>query len=145
MAALTYPEAHKKGRRFIGPDAAVNAFATNGSTTNATGDYSITPSTFKYQPATDTEVLVNRFIITITDVGAMTAGTYGALAALTNGVEVRIEDDSGTLFDMTAGELIKDNGSWGSFATTSTSATPARAQASYSCAGCSTGTLSRSY
>ncbi len=81
----------------------------------ANGDYSSAPEEFFCQPAAGSVILVNRMIISIADaVGSFDAGNYGALAALTNGVQVKVlDDDDNVLMDLTDAVPIKTNAQWG--------------------------------
>jgi hypothetical protein len=80
---------------------------TNGDgtgTKNANGDYSDPADIFYLQPAAGKVIRLNRMIIHYEDTQGMTATEYGNLgAALTNGIVVRIQDDSGTISDLTDG------------------------------------------
>lgn len=88
-----------------------NGDGTGGKDANE--DYSITPDIFFIQPAAGKVFQISRMIVTMRDTN-MQWGQYGGLAALTNGVQVRVQDDSSTLIDITDGEKVKSNGAWGS-------------------------------
>lgn len=84
-------------------------------TKNAIGDYS-TADTLYIQPAAGTVYRIERMLVSIEDGVGMRAERYGGLAAaLTNGVTVRVADDSGTILDLTDGLPIKSNAGWGSY------------------------------
>ncbi len=104
-----------KGIPFSLPADIVSEFVDNGSGHDMTGDYSVTPSTFSFQPAAGTRVLVHRFIVSILDSGSMDAGGYGNGSALTSGILARFENDSATIKDLCDGEPIKTNAAWGDF------------------------------
>ena len=82
---------------------------------NANGDYSLAEEIFFIQPPSNDKYEIARLIITIEDSAGMQAEEYGNLGAeLTTGVQLRIQDDSGTISDITNGIKIKDNAHWGS-------------------------------
>ena len=83
-------------------------------TKNAIGDYS-TPDIFYIQPAAGVVYRVARMIVSIEDGGGMRAERYASLgAALSTGVQVRVQNDSGTVIDLTNGIPITSNALWGS-------------------------------
>ena len=88
--------------------------ATTGHS-NAVGDYSTATGTsgesFILAPSTAEVYRVERMIIHIQDTGAFAAEEYGNLTALTNGVQVRIATDTGTVYDYT-GVTVKSNAQW---------------------------------
>lgn len=87
----------------------------NGSgTKNANGDYSGGVTTFALAPPAATIYRVARMIVSIGDEKEMRADGYGAIvAALTNGIQVRIHNGSDTVLDLTDGVPIKTNTQWG--------------------------------
>jgi len=84
---------------------------TNG-TKNAIGDYSGATEIFYIQPPDGVVYRVSRMIPFIEDAGSFDSGKYGNSVVLTNGIEVRVQDDSGTIIDMTDGVPIKTNPHW---------------------------------
>ncbi len=90
---------------------------TNGDgtgTVDAIGDYS-TVTEFYYE-APELGATFHRMIVSIEDNGGGTISEYGNLGAggLTNGIEVKVVDDSDTVMaDLTDGLPIKSNGDWG--------------------------------
>jgi len=87
---------------------------TNG-TKNAIGDYSDTGSgltIFSIQPPDGVVYRCSRIMPFIEDAGSFDSGKYGNSVVLTNGIEVRVQDDSGTIIDMTDGVPIKTNPHW---------------------------------
>jgi len=85
---------------------------------NAVGNYSTgaggsSGATFTLSPSTSEVYRVNRMLIHIQDTGIFDAEAYGARAALTNGVTVRIATDTGTVWDLTDGDPVKSNAQWG--------------------------------
>lgn len=90
----------------------------NGSgTKNANGNYSgagLGETIFKIQPAAGSVYRIARVIISIRDASGFQAEEYGNLAAaLSTGIEVRVQNDSGTLIDLTDGIPITTNAAWG--------------------------------
>jgi hypothetical protein len=82
-------------------------------TKNAVGDYSGAQTIFKLTPAASTIFRIARLIACYTDTTATTPDLYGAMTALTNGVEVRIHNGTSTVVDLTDGVPIKSNIQWG--------------------------------
>ena len=84
--------------------------------TNAIFDYSTSGGSsgeiFKIQPPAGEAYFINRLMVHIQDDGAFSAGEYGSTAALTNGVQVRVQTDTGTLHDLTD-VTVKTNAQWG--------------------------------
>ena len=92
---------------------------TNGDGTgikNAIGDYSVTPEIFYIQPSSTEIIRVWRMMVLVSGPkGRFYTDSYGSRDMLTNGVQVRAQDDSGTLIDFTDDVTIKTNGEWGQF------------------------------
>jgi hypothetical protein len=90
---------------------------TNGDgtgATNAVGNYTTTAAAFYYQPVAGAVAYISRMIVSVEDTGGMQAEEYGNIgAALTNGIEVKVVDDVGTIYDLTSGVPIKTNSQWG--------------------------------
>lgn len=89
--------------------------AETGGNTNANGDYSVTPGSFRITAAADQVVHIYRILITVRDTAA-TADRYGNIAGgLTNGVKLyhRSAADA-LLFDATP-EPVKTNTGWGEY------------------------------
>ena len=87
---------------------------TDGSgtgTKTAIGNYS-TPTIFYIQPPAGTIYRLSRMLPFVEDVGTFDSGSYGNGITLTNGITVRVQDDSGTLLDLTDGLPIKLNTHW---------------------------------
>jgi hypothetical protein len=106
------------GRGFYGSNTIISAFAdTNGDgtgTKNAIGNYSGAQEIFYVQPPVGTVYRVHRMLISLEDTAGMQAQEYGNLgAALTNGVQIRVQGDTGTLTDLTDGVPVKTNAHWG--------------------------------
>lgn len=82
-----------------------------GGTINANGDYSSTPTRFYIQPPQGEEWTILRMIGEIRDTNGFSAEEYGNLgAALTNGLDVRLVNPSGTI--ATLAETLKYNAEW---------------------------------
>ena len=90
---------------------------TNGDgsgTKSAIGNYSGGQEIFYLQPPVGQVYRVHRLLFSAEDTSGMTAQEYGNLAApLTNGIEMKIQNDTGTITDLTDGVPIKTNGQWG--------------------------------
>ena len=91
---------------------------TNGDgtgTKNANVDGSVTPVVFKCSPPATGAVVIERIMINVRDSGTFTAEKYGALAELTNGIEVGIfsDSDDSLVTDYLDGVPIKSNAGWG--------------------------------
>ena len=99
-------------------DAVFRFLDTNGDgtgTTNATGDYSITPEEVYFEAAVNCDI--HRLIIHIGDTGGIQAQDYGNIAGgLTNGYTVKALDASqAELIDLCAGIPILTNGDIGRY------------------------------
>jgi len=79
---------------------------------NANGDYT-TPDIFFIQPGAGEIYRIARLIISVEDGTGFTAVKYGNLAALTNGIQIRVQGDSGTIIDLTDNVPIKSNSHYG--------------------------------
>jgi hypothetical protein len=89
----------------------VNGDGTGAS--SAIGDYSSTEGIMSIQPPPGTVYRIARLLVYIEDSGSFDSGLYGNGTALTNGIVVRVVDDSSTISDLTAGKPIKENQHWG--------------------------------
>lgn len=88
---------------------------TNGDgtgTKNAIGDYSSAEEIFYIQPPTGIVYRLSRMLVGIED-ALINWGFYGGLAALTEGIVVRVSNDSGVITDLTDAMPIKKNAQWG--------------------------------
>jgi hypothetical protein len=92
---------------------------TNGDgsgTKNANGNYSAAEEIFYIQPGAAQVFRIARMLVTIEDTNGMSATDYGNITSgLSTGVEIRVQDDSGTLVDLTDGLPVTNNAGWGSF------------------------------
>jgi len=89
--------------------------AGNGTgTKNAVGNYAGAVEEFYIEPGAGECFNLTRLIVTIEDAGGGTAQEYGNIgAALTNGIEVIVENEDGTtIMDLTDGVPVKSNGDW---------------------------------
>jgi len=80
---------------------------------NATADYSAASAIFSIQPSAGVSYQITRMMIAIGDGTNFNTSGYGAAAALSTGIQVRIQNDSGTLVDLTDGRFVKSNAGWG--------------------------------
>lgn len=87
-----------------------------GGIKNAIGNYSGEGEEIFYlQPAGSEIMRVARIVMCIGDTKDMKAEEYGNLgSALSNGIQLRVQDDSGTIIDITDGEPIETNAGFGS-------------------------------
>ena len=60
--------------------------------TDFIGDYSITPVFAGYRPAPNKYTIINKMIISVSDVGAFDAGFYGNSINLTNGITFALSE-----------------------------------------------------
>lgn len=90
---------------------------TNGDGTgdkNANGDYSVTEGIFYIKPPVGEVYEIHRIIASIEDTAGMQAQEFGNLGApLTNGLVLRLSDDTGVLADITDGLPVKTNAQFG--------------------------------
>ena len=85
----------------------------SGGSATANGNYSVTPDDFFVEvPTNETKLICTRMIVYIEDAGTSKAETYGALTALTNGIEVILS--RGVIeTDLSDGVHVKSNAQWG--------------------------------
>ena len=79
---------------------------------NAIGDYASTPTIFKIKPRPSEIFHVHRLIPFLQDSGSLDTASYGNGIILTAGIEIKVVDDSGVLWDITDGVPIKSNAAW---------------------------------
>lgn len=83
-------------------------------TKNANLDFNAAPDIFYIQPPSINVFYLNRMIVSIGDTAAMQAQEYGNLgAALSNGITIKLVDDSGTILDVCGGIPVATNADWG--------------------------------
>jgi len=80
---------------------------------NATADFSAVTAIFSIQPSAGAVYRITRLLVSIGDGNGFNASGYGAGIALVTGIQVRVQNDSGTLVDLTDGVLVKSNSGWG--------------------------------
>lgn len=82
---------------------------------NFNEDYSSVEGRAKIKPPAGETYRLARMIISVEDTGGFTASKYGNLAALTNGVEIKVfnKDGASEMLDLTAGLPIVKNAQWG--------------------------------
>jgi len=103
-----------------GGNLIVNRFLdANGDGTgnkNFNGDYSGAQEIAYIQPPTNRIYNIARMLVSIVDTSGFSAVDYGNIAGgLTNGIQVRVQDDSGTIVDLVDSEPIVSNAGWGAF------------------------------
>lgn len=86
---------------------------SNGSTTNANGDYSTTPSYFAIQPPSGEIYILSRFVVGIEDNAGMDITSYGNGISITKGIMIQLVKN-GTVINMTT-DPIQHNGDWGKY------------------------------
>lgn len=84
-------------------------------TNNLIGDYSSEATIFWVQPPAGVILDVYRLLIEIADTGSFDADSYGNGITLTNGIQLRKQNDSGTMYDFTAGGNVVTNANWGRY------------------------------
>jgi len=81
-----------------------------------TADYSSAQGIAFIQPAASEVMILERMLVTIEDTTGFAAADYGNITdGLTNGIQVRVQDDSGTVADLTDGVPITTNANWATF------------------------------
>ncbi len=89
----------------------------DGSTFNANVDGSVTPQLFWYSPPQNTKARIYRMIIFVRDTGVFTADGFGALAALTNGIDIYVARNNAasgaTILNLDADNKVQSNADWG--------------------------------
>jgi len=81
--------------------------------TNATDNYAGAVEEFKIVPAATETFVIHRMIISLSDTKTLAADQYGKNITLANGIEVKVIDSAGDLFDLTNGVPITTNAEWG--------------------------------
>ena len=94
---------------------------TNGDgtgTKNSAVDHSSAQGIYYLQPPTGEIYHITRLLITIRDTNKLVEGKYGDTLDNTagDGIQVRVQDDSGTIIDLTDGVTVKQNEDWEIFA-----------------------------
>jgi hypothetical protein len=101
---------------WVVPEPIYQFLATSTGGTEAIGNYSTgaggsSGAIFAIQPPAGESWRIERMLIHIQDTGIFAAQEYGKLSALTNGIQVRVENDAGTVHDLTA-ITVKTNAQW---------------------------------
>lgn len=81
-------------------------------TTNAIGDYSVTPLSLKYGPSSTEDVEIGRMIVKIEDAGTFDADKYGNNITLTNGIRCYVKDSSDAVIEEITAFPIISSGDW---------------------------------
>lgn len=93
---------------------------TNGNgtgTINANGNYSGAADIFYIQPLSTDVYRISSLTIQIEDsLNSFDTNTYGGATALSNGITLRVVNDSQTVLDVAGGQTINDNAEWLSLA-----------------------------
>ena len=79
------------------------------------GDYSAGAEIAYVQPGAGQILRLERVIVYMRDTGSFDTGGYGNGPELTNGIILRVQDNSGTLVNLTSQETIVTNGGWASY------------------------------
>lgn len=97
----------------LSPERHVFQFLSNGSTTNAVGDYEGAVSKFTIAPGPKQVFEAYRLIVYIEDAGAPDSGKYGNNVTLTNGIRVLVRDaDDVIVLELDGGDAVKTNAQW---------------------------------
>ena len=95
------------------PIPLIQFLSSNGDgtgTTDAIGNYSVTPLTLYIQPDPEEVLVINELICHVSDSGKFLQGVYGSLASpLTNGIIIQVSDNSGIILPITNSHPIKSN------------------------------------
>ena len=99
----------------VPPSALHFDYLSNGSTTNAIGDYGAAVERFKITCESGIRKLyISRLIVYIEDVGNFQSGKYGTDIVLTEGIHVMVHNaDDSMAADLTAAQPIITNAQWG--------------------------------
>lgn len=80
---------------------------------NVNGNYSSAEEIFYIQPPAGQVFRIERMIVNLRDGSGFRADKYGKINnGLVNGIELRIQNDEGTVVNLTNGINIKTNGDW---------------------------------
>lgn len=98
--------------RAIHISTAAEQFVTGAFNGNidCTGDYSVTPASFRTNISSEWEC--HRVIVQIQDSGTFDADLYGNGVELTNGIRIYHKDASGTILEELTAFPILSNGDW---------------------------------
>lgn len=85
-------------------------------TKNAIGDYSGAEEIFYIQPSSTQVFRITRMMVLVRgDKSSFYTDSYGSRPALSAGIVVRTQNDSGTLINLTDDVPVETNGNWGRF------------------------------
>ena len=99
---------------FTEPEDHIFYQLSNGSTTDAIGDYSGAVSKFTFAPASGRIAEIERMIVYVSDAGTFPSNKYGYNLTLTNGIRVYVRNAADEiLLDLGAGHAIVKNADWG--------------------------------
>ena len=103
------------GQKPVPPSALHFDYLSNGSTTNAIGNYAAGVERFKITCKQGSQKLhISRLIVYIEDVGNFQSGKYGTDLVLSEGVHVMVHDAADAMLaDLTAAQSIITNAQWG--------------------------------
>ena len=95
----------------------LDAVGDGSGAKNFNGDYSSVQgvarlNATKVNTDFDRALSVERLIVSVSDTTGFTAQKYGNLAALTNGIEIKLMDDDGEVLDLTDEIPVKTNAQW---------------------------------
>jgi len=98
---------------FTNPEDHIFQYLSNGTTSNAIGDYSSAVESFTFKPVSGRVAEIERMIIYIEDVGTFPSNKYGYDVVLTNGVKVYVRDgNDDIILRLDGGTPILTNAQW---------------------------------
>ena len=98
---------------FTEPDDHIFQLLSNGSTTNAVGDYSSAVEQFTFTVPSGRVAEIERMIIFLSDVGTFPSDKYGYNVVLANGVRIYVRDaNDDIILTLDAGHPITKNADW---------------------------------
>ena len=98
---------------FTEPEDHIYYLLSNGSTTDAIGDYSGAVSKFTFAPDSGRVAEIERMLVYVSDAGTFPSNKYGYNLVLTNGIRAYVRDaDDEIILTLDAGHVIKKNADW---------------------------------
>ncbi len=85
---------------------------TGSTASNVTGNYTGSATDFTYIPDSADRVHINRIAVRVGDSGGFVPQGFAALAALTNGIDIGVTNDSDFVFKVNSNQPIKRNLDW---------------------------------
>lgn len=76
-------------------DQLLDTVGDGTGTTEQAADFSAAPAEFMYKPKPGTAAVLARMLISIEDGAVFAANQYAGIAALTNGITIKVKDSSG--------------------------------------------------